>query len=463
MKKIIGLLFLLVVVAGCDDKLEVAPTQSIDQEQALSTEKDVLVTLIGTYDGLQSSDTYGGYIMVLNELMGNSDDIFFTGTFAALSDVWMAQTATTNGNALSTWNQSYNVINRCNNVLSALDKITSDEDARNRVEGEALFIRSTIYFELVRMYAKTWDDGNNSTNPGVPLVLEPTKSITSTDYRSRNSVAEVYQQIIADLTRAEALLPESNTIYATKTAAAAILSRVKLQQGGTGATPAQLAALADARDAANRVIESGVHELAGTFPELWYTFINNAGNSPSEYIFSMKVTTQDGSNTLNSHFGTNVGSGTNGRSDCKINNSHIDKYETGDVRKSFFVVVGGRNYTRKHLDVYGNVPVVRLAEMYLTRAEANYRLGTAVGATPLEDINTIRERVELEDLASIPNVDVIVKERYLELAFEGNRIHDIKRTRSSQSGIAWNSPKLILPIPQRERDTNTNLEQNEGY
>jgi hypothetical protein len=177
----------------------------------------------------------------------------------------------------------------------------------------------------------------------------------------------------------------------------------------------------------------------------------------------MKVTTQDGANALNTYFGTNVGGGTAGRSDCKIENSHLAKYEAGDARGSYFVVVGGRNYTRKHLDRLGNVPVVRLAEMYLTRAEANYRLGTSIGDTPLADVNRIRNRAGLASLGSISSVNEILNERYIELAFEGNRMHDIKRTRGTQSGTAWNDPKLIFPIPQREIDTNLNLVQNTGY
>jgi len=462
-KLILGILMLVAMVTSCDDRLEVNPTQSIDQDQALSTEKDVLVTLIGAYDGLQEAETYGGDFMTLSELIGNSQDILFTGTFAGLSDIWKLQIVPTNLNARDTWIDAYNAINRCNNVLSALDKITSSEDARARVEGEALFIRASMYFELVRFYAKTWDDGNNATNPGVPLVLEPTKNVTNADYKSRSSVADVYQQVITDLTRAENALPEENGIYATKSAAAGILSRVKLMQGATGTTPQQLAALAEARDAANRAIAYGTNSLEENFESLWYTFLDNDGNSPTEYMFSMKVTTQDGTNAINTYFGINAGSGTSGRGDCKITNDHLSKYEAGDIRKDFFVVIGGRNYTQKHLDTYGNVPVVRLGEMYLTRAETNFRLGTSVGDTPLNDLNAIRERAGLDPLASISDVGVILKERSLELAFEGSRIHDIKRTRGTASGAAWNDPRLIFPIPQREMDTNTNLTQNDAY
>ncbi|MEJ7643310.1 MAG: RagB/SusD family nutrient uptake outer membrane protein [Chryseolinea sp.] len=465
MKILLGALLFLTVVISCDDRLEVDPTQSIDQNQALSTEKDVLVTLIGAYDGLQEEETYGGDYMVMSELYGNNDDLFFTGTFEGLSDIWNTETVPTNENARATWIDSYIAINITNNVLSALDKVTSSEETRDRVEGEALFIRSSMYFELVRFYAKTWDDGDNTSNPGVPLVLDPTRNITEADYKARNSVAEVYAQIVGDLERAESLLPEENGIYATKAAAAAILSRVKLMQGATGATPQQQAALADARDAADRAIEYGTNSLADDFQSLWFTYINEQGTSPSEYIFAMQVTTQDGINALNTYFGNTIEEipGTSGRGDMNVTEDHIARYETGDVRKDFFVEVGGQFFTMKHLDTYGNIPVVRLGEMYLTRAEANFRLGTTVGADPVDDLNMIRERAGLDPLASIASVDVVVEERYLELAFEGSRLHDLKRTRRNSGGVVWNDPKLILPIPQREIDTNKQLTQNDAY
>jgi hypothetical protein len=306
---------------------------------------------------------------------------------------------------------------------------------------------------LVKLFGKAWGDGDNNANPGVPIILTPTTSVTPESYVSRNSVAEVYQRAIDDLTRAESLLPARNSFYASKSAAAAVLSRVALMQGD----------YATARDAANRVIESGLYSLTPSFAELWV--INPSGTDfTSENVFGMKVTVQDGTNSLNTYFGTGIGSipGTAGRSDCKILQAHIDKYEEGDFRGEFFQPVSSFTYTRKHLSRFGNVAYIRLAEMYLTRAEANFRLGTSVGNTPADDINIVRNRVNLDDLSSVTLNDIL-NERYLELAFEGERMADIKRTRGTADGIPWNSPLLILPIPQREIDVNSNLVQNEGY
>jgi tetratricopeptide (TPR) repeat protein len=453
-KYLAAILFTSVLATACEKRLDVFPYQSIADDKALLSEGDVNVTLIGAYDGAQAATVYGGDIMVMNELIGNGENINFTGTFAGLSDAYKAQMNANNSNALGTWSASYSTINRINNVLSAVDKVTSSTAKKNSVEGQALFLRGSIYFELVKLYAKPVGDGDYAANPGVPLVLTPTGNVTQADYKARATVKAVYDQVIADLVKAESLLPSSNGIYATKWAAAAQLSRVYLA----------LKNYTEAGAAANRVIAGSGKTLATEIGKNWFTFINNGGTTPGEYLFSMKVTAQDGTNALNTYFGRTISSiaGTAGRSDCKIRPAHIALYETGDARKAYFELSGGNYYTKKHLDRFGDVPVVRLSEMYLTRAEANQRNSTVVGATPLSDVNAIRTRAGLPALTAVTLADIL-KERKLELAFEGQFLPDAKRTQTAVGTLAWNSPKLILPIPQREIDVNKQLVQNEGY
>jgi hypothetical protein len=220
-----------------------------------------------------------------------------------------------------------------------------------------------------------------------------------------------------------------------------------------------------ARDAANRAITGSGRPLNPDFKKLWFTFISNGGATPLEYLFAVKVTAQDGTNAINTYFGRTISTipGTAGRSDCKIRTAHIARYEAGDTR-NYFVLSGGSYYTQKHLDRFGDVPVIRMAEMYLTRAECNFRQSTAVGAAPLDDVNTIRARAGLAPLAAGSlTLDAITKERALELAFEGHNLHEVKRLQKTLGSIPWNSPKLLLPIPQREMDVNKNLVQNAGY
>ena len=101
--------------------------------------------------------------------------------------------------------------------------------------------------------------------------------------------------------------------------------------------------------------------------------------------------------------------------------------------------------------------------MYLTRAEANFRLSTNIGDTPENDMLAIRDRA---GLAAIPTtLNNITKERHLELAHEGQRIHDVKRLRQSVDGFAYDANKLVLPIPIREINAvgPSILIQNPGY
>ena len=101
--------------------------------------------------------------------------------------------------------------------------------------------------------------------------------------------------------------------------------------------------------------------------------------------------------------------------------------------------------------------------MYLIRAECNVRLlpTAPIGATPLQDLATIRSRAGLTT-ASATLADIL-KERKLELAFEGFALHDAKRTQTNIGSITWNSNVLVFPIPQREIDANKKLTQNPGY
>ena len=97
--------------------------------------------------------------------------------------------------------------------------------------------------------------------------------------------------------------------------------------------------------------------------------------------------------------------------------------------------------------------------MYLIRAEGNLMEGTMVGDTPLNDINTVRQRSMAPALLTV-TIDDILLERQLELGFEGFLIHDFKRTQRSVGTLPFNDNELVLPIPQRETDANPNLEPN---
>ncbi len=438
-------------LTACADRLNVQPTQSIDATQALASEQDVRITLTGAYDGISDVSVYGGAIQYAGDLLGDNRDVVFGGTYTTLDEIYRKTVTTSNVDVRDLWLDSYRAINRANNVLANIDKVSAAD--RPSIEGQARFIRGSLYFELAKFFGKSFNDGSPAQNLAVPLVLTPTGSVTESDSRPRNTVAEVYTQVLDDLTKAEQQLPLTptgifnsaligNAGAATKGAAQAMLARVYLQQQN----------FAGARDAANRVITAGTFSLAPTFADVF------TDTSP-EVIFKIVVTDQDGANDLNTFYASNRNSG---RGDIRVQTRFLDLYGANDTRGSFFTRVNSNVFTSKFNDLYGDVPVVRLAEMYLVRAEANLRLNTSVGATPLADVNTIRARSGATPLTAV-TVAAILLERRLELAFEGQQVADVKRTQGSVGSTAYNANNLVLPVPQREIDTNKSLVQNPGY
>jgi len=213
------------LITGCDSRLDVTPQQSIDEETALNTANNVIAALVGSYDGLSDNDVWGGG-QHLSELLADDGEQIWAGTFEEPEQIFQKTILVQNGDVQTFWTESYEAINRANNVLSAIDIL--DAGDQNRVEAEARFVRAVIYFDLANLFGKPYNAGDPSTNPAVPLVLLPTRAIDASSAVPRNSVAEIYEQVLADLNYAKANLPEENGVFATTFAASAMLSRVHL-------------------------------------------------------------------------------------------------------------------------------------------------------------------------------------------------------------------------------------------
>ncbi len=464
MKKIVpGLVVLTLLAAalpGCNNKLNVQPTTYIDSATAFTNSSDVQAALVGCYTGLQNINLYGGYIQFLTDLLADNGDENFIGTFTQPQEAQRKTILTTNTQVRETWLSAYDAINRTNNVLANLGKLDTPAQQAS-VEGEAKFIRSLVYFDLVRMFGKAWNDGTPASNPGVPLVLTPTTSAADALPVARNTVAEVYAQVITDLTTAEARLTTSaglNTFSASRYACAALLARVYLQQGN----------FASAAAAANRAI-AGSFRLNSYYGDN-FGYNRTAATTSSlvanttEDIFAIQITAQSGTNQLYTFYSRT------GRADVNIQPQFTSLFETGDTRATLYTTATASvpSFTRKYDAQYGNIKLMRLDEMLLTRAEANFRAGTELGATPLADVNTVRVRAGLAPLATV-TLAAILKERRIELAFEGFRLGDLKRNQESTidpityTVIPWNADRLVFPIPFREINANVNLVQNPGY
>ena len=451
-------------LTACKDPLVVDPLQGVDAATAYNTEAKVGSAVVGIYARLDNPALYGTNLLLLPDLLGSPNYVGWQGTFQSYREVARRTGNSLNAEADRTWRRAYEAINQSNLVIEALPVVTTPA-LKAQYEGEALFVRAAVHFELVRLYARQFVAGGANDNPGVPLALLAVDNLSETNsLLPRATVAAVYIQIISDLNAANAKLPASNGSRASKYTAKALLARVYLQQGNFAA----------ARAAADDVILNSGKSLSGTVAAV---FANKNG---SETLFEIQQNDQNNAGTANDGLATfyssfNENGGNTGRGDVSVSSTFADEYGSTDVRgtdrltasrtaKLIYLGDGlrpGALRTLKWRRFGQNIPVIRLAEMYLIRAEADVRAGNTAAA--LTDVNRVRTRSQATPLAAVTLADVL-KERQLELAFEGFRIHDQKRTGTNPSStVLITNDKLTLPIPQREINVNPSLTQNPGY
>ncbi len=322
---------------------------------------------------------------------------------------------------------------------------------------------SLAHFDLVRTYGQHYTYTADASHLGVPIVT----SVDPLRKPARNTVKEVYEQIIADFNQALTLINDNkNSYYFSKNVVNALLSRVYLYKEDW----------ANAVAKANEVINSGDYTLASAdnYADIF------TGEHNSEMIFELNTTALD-----------NIGSATalSGIYQASGQNEYLPTYDLydlmpdGDVRKTLIIEdpsIGGGDFgtirVNKYPDLlgYNNIPIIRLSEVYLNRAEANYHLGNTSAAQA--DVSLIRKR----GLASAADVtatgaallDEILVERRIELCFEGHRLWDLTRNKrgvfrndctASTCSIPYPDDRFVIAIGQFEIDVNENMIQNPGY
>lgn len=458
MKHLYKLFLTCIVVAGltaCGKQLDLQPQQDVDAADAIKTPENVDAAAVGMYSLLGGGALYGTNLLLLPELQASDDYVSWRGSFQSFRQVYNKNMARDNAEALRTWTTGYEAINMANTVLEALSIVT-DADMKQQLEGEALLVRGIIHFELVRFYAAPWGATADNSQPGIVIKTKATKNETAAFEKvPRSTVAQVYTQVINDITAAADKLPESNGTRFNKYAAYAFLSRVYLQQHD----------YVKALDAANTVIESGAFDLNASVTAVF------DNKNTREAIFEIQQNDQNNAGTANDGMATFFASLVGiGRADVRMVSAFLDTYDADDLRLTqwYYEGVGarpGNMYCSKWKSFSQNLPIIRLAEMYLTRAECNVRLSSTVGDTPENDVARIVNplRVNLPVIVN-PTLDDILDVRYHELAFEGLRIHDVKRLQIMTGDYDWNADELVFPVPQREVDASEGIiTQNPGY
>lgn len=463
MKKNILYIFLILIHFSCSKEFtELSPISERNISAAYKTESDFTVAVNGAYDALQLPGTYGKMYLLLNEMRSDnvSNGAGATGISATLEDIDRHREISTATELSTSWSDSYKGIARCNIILDKIDASVLSETLKKRYKGEVLYIRSLLYYNLAVLF------GN------IPLQLTDVPSPSALELK-QVTAADVYAQIITDLTTAETLLPAKYTGAdigrATSGAVTTLLGKVYLTKGDKTA----------AVNALNKVVNSKLYTLATDYARLWGV----ANENGPESIFEVQFKTGgqgEGSGYLEyfaNVLGRSGGAG-GGNTPMTITPDLLAAYKTGDLRyvKSIYKnnKIPDTTYSIKYLstqttpfDGDNNWYVARYADVLLMLAEALGESAEAYGY-----INQVRARAGLPAIsAATPGTfsEKLLLERQVEFAFENQRWQDllrfnaVKSTLSKHLVINETAVRTLFPIPQKEIDvSNGKIVQNPG-
>ncbi|MCF8307469.1 MAG: RagB/SusD family nutrient uptake outer membrane protein [Bacteroidales bacterium] len=456
MRTIILFIALTIMASGCEI-LEVEPTDKIAGDKAINDLDGLKAAVNGSYDQLQSVG-FAEDGIIFGDLP--ADNWIHVGSKKEYRQVDNNEILPSNGYIEGIWASCYDGINRINNIFAQVDNLEdTPESILNDYKGQSYFIRAINYFTLVKYFG------------GVPLRLKPTETASNEElFKPAATRVDTYKQIIADLKKADSLLPDEkiNPSFANKYAAKALMARAYLYLSQYEAHWQQAANMADA------VLQSGYFQLAEGEN---YRDLYDEEVSTNEVIFQVDFYNDDDQNAIADWVRHD------GRLEVEAwetkakENSIYHEYDEGDHRRDAAVYEnGGAFYCNKYEDTGNgkdNVIILRLAEMYLIKAEALNEIGYESDGPAFEALNTLRERAGVSiyysfDLSSQEAFrEAVLKERRLELAFEGHRFFDLVRAGKPAEIMGENTTlarsEWLFPIPQSELDTNEEMTQNGIY
>ncbi|QOG02121.1 RagB/SusD family nutrient uptake outer membrane protein [Flavobacterium sp. MDT1-60] len=442
--------FLLLGLTSCDDALDVdLPSNQLSSESVYSTESTAEAAVNGIYQSMVADFYYNRVHSVLGQTADELVPRTGIANFYSSNEI-----PETDGTINSNWGELYKTIYNANNVIEGITKSTTLNASKSRQWiAEAKFLRAYSYFYLTNLW------GN------VPLVL--TTNVDVSALLPQSSQETVYAQILLDLTDASKDLPtnygnyDDERIRATKWAAEALLARVNLYLGKWSDAAAHASAV---------INETGAYKIITGLTSANSPFITNNQESILQIPYFNVNYTYEGGAVFT----------TGGTLLLRKGNA---LFETGDARKTNWTIdIRDRNGVflgiapNKYKNAFGNSPIerstiLRLAELYLIRAEARVRSNDITGAQ--QDINVIRNRALLGSTAlTDPNqlLDLIALERQREFFAEnGHRWLDLKRTGKLDETLSvlsdkiWKTTDSLFPIPEPAMRSNPFLIQNTGY
>lgn len=381
----------------------------------------------------------------------------------------------TNSNVDRDWKYLYGFINDCNMILNYVDEINDPALTTARkaeMKAEASIMRAMYYFHAVQL----WGDIPLVTKAVIGVNAGNFDEVYSQVYPARKSVQEAYDMILTDLESAVANAPAGSEKYrANKNLAYGLLAKVNASKPNPD--------WAKVKQYASNI--SGVSLLP-----VYDNLFDGNHEANAESIFEA-----DGNAGSVWAWGTSMFFGTDWKKFNVPSNDVVKSFDDeGDSQRKkasvkFSPVAWSDNYwpsnnypfmyKMRKTDGTQNFYILRYADIILMQAEAAVRTGDFTGAAGY--VNQIRSRVGLAPVSISSETDGIgkvLKERKLELAFEGVRWFDLKRTGTAISILSQqkdgngnilpyagnlNTNRLLWPIPQGQRDNNQNLTQNPGY
>ena len=495
-----GCAILAASLSSCvNDWLDVAPSDGTDADAALTSSSDLDAARTGMYKALKGNssfvDYYGQQFFVYGDVHAGDDYQYNNiggsnrASFYYDMNYQTASEFTSSSNVA--WKSPYIVIGRANRIIAAAEggALSDAAEAKATIDqyaAEAKVLRALAHFDLVRIYGKPYTE-DQGASLGVPLVTEVLESNAKP---ARSTVAEVYTQVVKDLTEAissNALATETKPGYVSVWGAKAILSRVYLNMGD----------YANALSVAEDIIKNSGAAL-WTRDQYFKAWDASTPNE-SEFLFRLNVAGSTDNNDLN---GIGNLQQRDGYKEMVATKKFVDMLTSDpkDVRNDMFlpataakeVAIYGTNkvFLNKLRGQGGNlrnvtiVPIIRLSEVYLTAAECAFRNNDKTKAVEyLNDLVKNRTTTEAS-LATVDNItlDRILIERRKELIGEGQRYFDALRNNetitryTSEADKGWHMTlskeaqsfnrdyfKAIAAIPQAEINANPNIKQNTGY
>jgi len=484
MKKLNIILALLLILSAssCKDFLNVEPSNSSDSETSIQTAADAKVIINGLMRRMTDFDYYGRNFIMYGDAKGGDLTIFSQGR--GLDGLYTFNHSATTGSYSGFWFQIYHSILQTNSLLESIENIEAEGTDQNfdDYKGQALTARALMYFDLVRLYGKSYND--DKTSYGVPNITEP---LDASAQPLRASVEENYKQILQDLKAAAPLLSKSKSNgYINYYTNLAMQARVYLYMENYSA----------ALSAAEEIIDNGPYDLYtnGEWVNSWATqfgkesifelaiYPSEADLGTASLGFYLRRLSHGSSNAMGWFMASDYFLNRLGEDDNDVRWGVMSYDESSNTRFGSCYKYSGNVELEgdgKATATAVNIKVIRLSEIYLIAAEAAFHSNKGLAA---DYLNAIRKRSP--DLApataSSISIDMILDERSKELFAEGHRFFDMIRLNKTITynddfgGIAVSQRektidrsfnKTILPISQGEINANPGLEaqQNPGY